>query len=69
MPATAVDDEPDSTLVHRQVLEQLAACSGPAMREFAPELRAARDILARLNSFGGKQFSAEDFTALACLSP
>jgi hypothetical protein len=68
VPATAVDDEPDSTLVHRQVLEQLAACSGLAMREFAPELRAARDILARLNSFGGEQLSAEDFTALARLS-
>jgi hypothetical protein len=70
VPATAVDDEPGSTLVHRQVLEQLAACSGrPAMKEFAPELLAARDILARLNSFGREQLSKEDFAALARLSP
>jgi hypothetical protein len=34
---TEVDDEPGSALVHRQVLEQIAARSGPAMREFAPE--------------------------------
>jgi hypothetical protein len=69
VPATAVDDEPGSTLVHRQVLEQLPACSGPAMREFAPELRAAHDILARLNSLGREQLSKEDFAALARLSP
>lgn len=68
VPATAADDEPGSTLVHRRVLEQLAACSGPAMREFAPELRAARDILHRLNSFGREQLSKEDEAALGSLS-
>jgi hypothetical protein len=68
VPATAVADEPGSTLVHRLVLDQLATCSGLAMREFAPELRAARDILHRLNSYGREQFSEEDFAALDRLS-
>jgi hypothetical protein len=68
VPAIAGGGEPDSTLVHRQVLEQLAACKGPAMREFFRELRAARDILHRLNSLASGRLSEEDDAALAGLS-
>jgi hypothetical protein len=68
VPAIAGGGEPGSTLVHRQVLEQLAACSGPAMRQFFRELRAARDILHRLNTLGSSQLSEEDDAALAGLS-
>jgi hypothetical protein len=38
------------------------------MREFAPGLRTARDILHRLNTLGSNQLSEEDAAALAGLS-
>ena len=69
VPATVADDKPGSTLDYRPILEQLAACSGPDMREFAAELRAARAILHRLNSFERERNSAEDEAALERLSP
>ena len=56
-------------LVDRDVLEQLIACEhGNTRRYFSDEIRAARRILTRLNSFGISGLDPEDERALSELS-
>jgi hypothetical protein len=72
VPALANAGEPNASpedLRHRDVLEQIAATKNTVIvREFAREIRDARDILARWRALGITGFAAADEAAIALLA-